>query len=454
MMFRKLTMVTLVLGFMIAFSVQSATATDPKWREKQQARFEQIGLKPGDIIGKANWEKANGLAPPAIIEWLKKDYIEMKIAAFKYDVEADDEWINAGPKNAGKFKLDDKKNLVEAATGKPPLWVYGIPFPNLDMKDDPDGAAKFMNNRDVSVRRMGSSKQVFILEWIGPDGFERELEGFWANYYYWARADGQVPNPNKRRHMDISNVLKPYDVAGTAQLTFRKLDGTEDELYAYIPAIRRVKKMSGANRSDPFMGSDVCVDDADGWSGLTNSMKWRVIGERLGLLCVVEGASERTIRMKQLPDGTWRTPPDEIGLKLGWEGKDWDRAKWAPANVVWIPRTFIVIEALPLDPYYNYGKTVYWIDKETYWINYKTIWDRAGEYWKTIIAMPRCVEWAGNKGVQGGGNGYIIVDEKMNHTTAAITSGMRRGREYYQEFNNPKVNPRMFTVPRLHMWSK
>ena len=452
---KKLLALVVIVGLMVAFSIQSAIASDPKWQEKQQAMFEKTGLKPGDIIDKSDWRKVDGLLPELVMRWLKSGKLApLKIAEFKYDAEADDEWINAGRKNVGKYKLDAKKNLVDAATGKPSLWVYGIPFPNLDIKNDPDAPPKFMYNQLVSVRRMGSARQPFQLQWVGQKGFERDLDGFWERYYYWARPDGQQRNPSKRRYLDITRVIEPYDVAGTAQLTLRRLDGSEDELYVYVPAIRRVKKMSGANRSDPYMGADASVDDGDGWAGLTRSMKWTIIEEKVGLFHTLDWVPEHTDKMKRLPNGTWRTPADEDGVRFGWTEKGWGHAPWAPVNVAWVPREFILIEGMPLDPYYNYGRTLYWIDKGSYWINYKTIWDKAGELWKGIMYLPRCMEWGDKRGVQVGVAGYTIWDEKMSHATTVISSGRHKGREYYMEFMNPKLNPRMFTVEKLRMLSK
>ena len=445
-----------IVGLMVAFFVHSASAVDLKWEEKQAARFDQTGLKPGDIIEKEGYKNIEGMIPPRLIEWYKAGDVNIRIGELKYDVAPDQEWVNAGSKNAGKYKLDAKNNFVETATGKHPLWVYGIPFPNIDLKNDPDAGIKFMYNRGLSVRRMGSAKLAFSLEWIGPRGFERIIHAFWAQYYFWARPDGPTRNANKREYMDILAVTEPYDVAGTAQLTWRKLDGAQDELFAYIPAIRRVKKISGGNRSDPWMGSDVCVDDGDGWAGLTHTMKWKIIGERTGLLCLSDQSSESTLKVVTLPDGSWRNPKSEIPLKWGWEVEGTSNTVlWVPQNVVYVPRDFILIEGIPRDPYYNYGRTMYWIDKDTYWINYKMIWDRGGDSWKGLLVIPRCVEFGeGKRGFCGGTSGYVMYDAKTNHATSVICSGTRKGHEYASFWNNPKVNQRMFTVERLRVVSK
>jgi len=452
-MFKRLLIKVLALSLVVAFSVQSATASDPNWREKQEARFEQTGLTPGDIITKENWNKVDGLIPPEMLEWVKKSYIEMKIGELKHDVTADDVWMKKSAENVGKYKLNDKNNLVETATGEPPLWVDGIPFPDIDTKNDPGAATKYAYNRTVSLHRMGSFKEEVSLTWIGRGGFERRLETTLYQYAFWARPGGPIENPAGHRYRDIVAASEPYHLAGINQLTFRKLDASDDEVYVYVPAIRRVKKMSGANRSDPYMGCDACVDDLDGFGGTTTSMKWKFVEEKLGLLCLTEWDSKNINNMKQRADGTWLAQPGIPGkMTVGFEVKNEKVAKWAPVDVVWTPRIFYVLEVMPVDPYYNAGKTLFWIDRDTYWINFKITCNRAGEYWKTVIYVPRCYEWAGMKGVQTGGVGYLIVDEKTNHATlvdASFAGGVSK-----TEFGNPRINPNMFTVENLRMVSK
>jgi outer membrane lipoprotein-sorting protein len=52
----------------------------------------------------------------------------------------------------------------------------------------------------------------------------------------------------------------PRDVKGTAMLTFsHKLDA--DEQWLYLPALKRVKRISSRNKSGPFMGSEFAYED-------------------------------------------------------------------------------------------------------------------------------------------------------------------------------------------------
>ncbi len=55
---------------------------------------------------------------------------------------------------------------------------------------------------------------------------------------------------------------KPRNVRDTAFLTFDYVeDGEEDAQWLYLPALRRVRRISGSDRGDYFMGTDFTYDD-------------------------------------------------------------------------------------------------------------------------------------------------------------------------------------------------
>ncbi len=53
---------------------------------------------------------------------------------------------------------------------------------------------------------------------------------------------------------------KPRDIAGTALLTFSHRTGPDDQ-WLYLPALKRVKRISSNNKSGPFMGSEFAYED-------------------------------------------------------------------------------------------------------------------------------------------------------------------------------------------------
>ena len=52
----------------------------------------------------------------------------------------------------------------------------------------------------------------------------------------------------------------PRDVKGTATLTFTHKAGPDDQ-WLYLPAVKRVKRISSDNKSGPFMGSEFAYED-------------------------------------------------------------------------------------------------------------------------------------------------------------------------------------------------
>lgn len=53
---------------------------------------------------------------------------------------------------------------------------------------------------------------------------------------------------------------RPLDVAGTALLTHAYV-GKPDDQWLYLPAVKRVKRISSANKSGPFVGSEFAFED-------------------------------------------------------------------------------------------------------------------------------------------------------------------------------------------------
>ena len=53
---------------------------------------------------------------------------------------------------------------------------------------------------------------------------------------------------------------RPRDLKGTAILTFTYKEGSDDQ-WLYLPALKRVKRISSADKSGPFMGSEFAYED-------------------------------------------------------------------------------------------------------------------------------------------------------------------------------------------------
>ena len=58
----------------------------------------------------------------------------------------------------------------------------------------------------------------------------------------------------------LSVIESPRDVSGTALLTYTHINEPDDQ-WLYLPALKRVKRISSANKSGPFLGSEFAYED-------------------------------------------------------------------------------------------------------------------------------------------------------------------------------------------------
>ncbi|MFQ5451500.1 MAG: outer membrane lipoprotein-sorting protein [Nitrospinaceae bacterium] len=79
---------------------------------------------------------------------------------------------------------------------------------------------------------------------------------------------------------------RPRDVKGTALLNFTHKTGNDDQ-WLYLPALKRVKRISSANKSGSFMGSEFAYEDVTSQEVEKYTYKW-IRDETLnGLECFV-----------------------------------------------------------------------------------------------------------------------------------------------------------------------
>ena len=84
----------------------------------------------------------------------------------------------------------------------------------------------------------------------------------------------------------ISVFDRPADVKGTAMLTFTHKQDTDDQ-WLYLPALKRVKRISSSNKSGPFMGSEFAYEDLSSQEVEKYRYKWLRDEELNGVKCFV-----------------------------------------------------------------------------------------------------------------------------------------------------------------------
>ncbi len=74
--------------------------------------------------------------------------------------------------------------------------------------------------------------------------------------------------------MSITVFEKPRDVRGTALLTHANVEPADDDQWLYLPAVKRVKRISSSNRTGKFVSSEFSFEDLGGQEVDDFSYEW------------------------------------------------------------------------------------------------------------------------------------------------------------------------------------
>ena len=402
---------------------------------------------PGKTYDQSNWEEIQDLLVPSVLNWVKKGEWSLKTGEFDYEWEMADAFRKASLANEGKYAVDEDGILIEKETGKPPAFVYGFPFPTVDPKDPGAGERIMENNTALRLHFTGFYANSSV-KWINEKSLEREVVAGMDLLFYLQRLGGPIPNPNNFQMQHMTFVMEPFDLRGTVQMSWIYNDNREDTVMAYLPMLRRVRRMTSASRSDPFLGSDFCNDDAYLWAGKDASMKWRYVGEKTVLAPFT--TLEKMVQ-KDNPDGS--VPKTLPPVEKGYEVSGWQGIAWAPVSLVFAPRSCWIVEAIPKNQYYNYGRIIFYVDKFNYQLYYKVIYDRSGEYWKTLMLAHSYQISENGIDLMGAGDFYMAVDDKTHHATAADII-QRKDRPMILYLPLSKIGPQDFSRSKLIQCSK
>jgi len=326
------------------------------------------GLHVGDMLEQSNAAKAKDLLPPEILQHYENGNYRNRIVDYPVGTAKwERAFLDATEKNAGQLDVADDGTIILKGSGQQPEYVYGIPFPTVDA-GDPKAAMKIVWNMFLSYWVGGSTYNVALVSMLQPKTIDREIhaDGYFQFY------DGQAEkyrreNPLNLQSQFLGVATFPTDLDGTASLTWRYRDPVKrDSVWAYLPALRRVRAVSPANRSDGYLGSDISGDDGFFFDGKPQEFSWKLVGRRDALRVVDPDSVSGPIKIDPAPKGGWEALTWDNPLMAGYQDSNWSGVSWAPINGGLAKRPVWVIEAVPKDKYYLYGKLELWIDAETW----------------------------------------------------------------------------------------
>ena len=358
----------------------------------------------GTILGKHNWQIAEGLLPEEILGLYRSgDYAHpiRKIAGNKGKI-VDPRLVEYAKKNAGRFDVNEAGTVVDKKTGERPPVITGWPFPEID-PDDPKAGTKVLWNYLYTLQWAGSFHTVSPLNWVDRSrGILRRIALDTHFKYY----DGQPPeiqetigdNPLGILSRTMAVVKQPSDLEGLVALNWRYREGEQsDQAWTYVPALRRVRSVNPANRADGFLGSDLSQDDGPYFDGKPEDFEVKLVGEGWILGTFDNPGLDKVSPPTRLNEDTeiselisgsrtgWRVSYPNLQL-IASQAEDWDpetdQVSWSPTQMALVPRPVWTIEVVPKNPYYIYGKQIMHIDRE----NFRGYWKSKYDWKGNVIA--------------------------------------------------------------------
>ncbi len=409
------------------------------------------GPEAGQTLDQSNAASAEGLLTPDVLAHYAAGEYSNTVAAWPAGPPWEAAFADASAANAGKLGVDDKGTIIETASGKPASGLYGLPF-TIDAADAQAGV-KAIWNAYYAFWRIGSSHDLLALDWVGKRGLERQavLE---SDILFW---EGVPPsrapkdNPQGLAAQQRAVVSSPADLNGTASLSWRFRDADKrDQAWTYVPALRRVRQISPANRSDGFLGSDLSQDDGSFFDGKPEDFSWKLVGERDALVLADPASLAGTTQRKARPDGgideEW-TPGQKV---VGYQDPEWKGAAWAPVAPVLVRRKLWVVEATPRDPYYLFAKIELGIDQETFQGATSRKFDAQGGLLRSLLFLAYAsapIEVGGEKLILPSSSMGYILAENQKAGRATIAGTAPPGQSVHQR--RVPIAPAVFALERL-----
>jgi hypothetical protein len=368
-------------------------------------------VSPGDVITAANKEKVRGLIPDEFYTYAIQNFpdLNMKIVESK-DYPVHPKYVEATAQFACQAHIDADGKLVNYTAGQPfpySEWAKEATHHKCDLTpDDPQFSLKLA--WDVNFRWQGGSG-LNLPHWgfanLRNNGREewRLSQGEYRRTYFSARADllpetTELEKGTNVEWAEFFDVKSPFDLRGTMFLLYRYRDNKADDTWAYIPALRRVRRIAATQKSDSLLGTEFTLEDFYLFSGYVWDHNWEYKGEK---------------PMLAIPDSGRTCFPKDSGeteargmARLGTE-QEWHECRFDPYGVLpmvgesWQKREAFELDDVPKQSGHPYSRKKIWYDKETMAPGLAVAYDRGGKPFKILGLVGRWSETSGiaeNKG--------------------------------------------------------
>ena len=317
-------------------------------------------------------------------------------------------------------KYSGQVHLTRLPTGGyvPDGYVAGLPFAN-PLEGDPAliGQRIFWNSYyRYQPRVQGAPSYSYTLDRAGNMTQTSELTSVFSQLAFLS--DGSqsvVSDAGPYYFARFTEQIAPEQSKYTAVLDLTPKDPTKlDELYEYVPSLRRPLRLSQAARCAPLFGSDYLVDDEnDGPPGLPQLYDVEYRGEKK--ILALEHAAPEAFDSP----GT----PTQLEDKFYYHGSSGVIPFPKPSVGKWELRDTYVIALRRLPQFakgYCYGQRVMYIDKENYFSGAQLdLYDPENNLFKSQLVFSYPASLPGTLGdkveLEAGPNTSFLINFKDQH---------------------------------------
>ncbi len=342
-------------------------------------------IKPGVVITQKNWQNYPGLKelwPKSL--WIRLTnnayvpYKVIKIAPTQHIYKSRG-MLYYTKKFLNKPHID-KEGMMDLAKDN---YVAGVPFPFVPACTNWDDPKYSLGDRygnklawylvhDMDRLVVGQDNLSFnpIIPTQLDKHAKLERTYKWGLYWriYWGRTD-IPPTPWVPGKEDIESkgsiaAIYPFDIRGFAATRWRYTDKNREAYFVcYLPALRRIRRLSGSDTQDPILGTELTWEDWKVW--------WQKISQKIW------------------PSKAVMLRAEEILTPLMWDRRfEWDEKNFIVAYYERRPSWVIDYIAVPPSTYF-YKVRRAWIDFEVKRVNYDECYDRRGRLWRTWLDFKR-----------------------------------------------------------------
>ena len=367
------------------------------------ASVNDSGIPVGTVITMQNWQNYQQYFSDGVADLFAGKYY-WKMPA-DVSMEVGPTIVNAAPKNylEATEKYSSQVRIVELPDGGLDLQGYqgGLPFPD---PEEPHKGWKILANvwyRYIPHLSYISHANGCTLNSSGNVNCATGNVVYRQLSYNTDPGTTNAADPEGRYYTQWFMILEPEQDRYTASLTIAYNDlKRQQDLYAFIPSLRRYQAVSAAARCGQTSGLDINEDDyRSGFNANVTQFNVEYSGERKVLALI----------LSKMPTSKF---PDDYDMPLGWPLPSW--GKWQMRDTDVIGATKLPSQAKG----YCYGKRVMYVDKADATPLWEEIYDTDGKLWKIGGLYLHTVDVPGIGPVDASGSLiYEFWDIQNNHAS-------------------------------------